>query len=161
MDSLKGIQCLIKAVQTGSIAAAGRQLGISAAAASQNIARLEKQLGCRLLVRTTRQLALTDAGERFYRRCLRTLDEARLAIEVDGRAHDSALVIAKDAARSRFLREQGIATTRIAAKLVLEDIDGVVQRLVQICDERMERMTCPPLHQPAAGPPPLAGEDQA
>lgn len=59
MDSLKGIQCLIKAVQTGSIAAAGRQLGISPAAASQNIARLEQQLGSRLLVRTTRQLALT------------------------------------------------------------------------------------------------------
>lgn len=47
MDSLKGIQCLIKAVQTGSIAAAGRQLGISPAAASQNIARLEQQLGSR------------------------------------------------------------------------------------------------------------------
>ena len=87
--------------------------------------------------------------------------KARLAVEVDGRAHDSASVIAKDEARSRFLREQGMATTRIPAKLVLEDIEAVVRRLVQICDERMERMTCSPLHQPAAGPPPLAGEDRA
>ncbi|GAA0755648.1 very-short-patch-repair endonuclease [Erythromicrobium ramosum] len=87
--------------------------------------------------------------------------KARLAIEVDGRAHESASVIAKDEARSRFLREQGIATTRIPAKLVLEDIEAVVRRLVQICDERIERMTCSPLHHAPHGPPPLAGEDRA
>jgi very-short-patch-repair endonuclease len=85
--------------------------------------------------------------------------KARLAIEVDGKAHDSAAVITKNAARSRFLREQGIATTRIPAKLVLEDIEGVVQRVVQICDERLEGMTGSPLHQTVSGPPPLAGED--
>jgi very-short-patch-repair endonuclease len=88
-------------------------------------------------------------------------NKARLAIEVDGLAHDAASVVAKDEARSRFLREQGIATTRIPAKLVLEDIEGVVQRLVRICDERIERMTCSPLHQTSSGPPPLAGEDRA
>jgi very-short-patch-repair endonuclease len=91
--------------------------------------------------------------------------KARPAIEVDGRAHDSASVIAKDAARSRFLRDNGIATTRIPAKLVLEDIEAVVRRLVQICDERIQGMTCSPLPHPAAkaldGPSPLAGEDQA
>jgi very-short-patch-repair endonuclease len=86
--------------------------------------------------------------------------KARLAIEVDGRAHDSTAVIAKDAARSRFVREQGIATTRIPAKLVLEDIEGVVRRLVHICDERMDSMTGSPLHQTASGPPPLNGEDR-
>ena len=87
--------------------------------------------------------------------------KARLAIEVDGRAHENPAVIAKDTARSRFLREQGVATTRIPAKLVLEDIEAVVRRLVDICDERMMTMTCSPLHQTASGPPPLAGEDQA
>jgi very-short-patch-repair endonuclease len=87
--------------------------------------------------------------------------KARLAIEVDGKAHDSPSVIAKDMARSRFLRQNGIATTRIPAKLVLEDIEAVVRRLVDICDERMKTMDRSPLHQPAAGPPPLAGEDQA
>lgn len=85
--------------------------------------------------------------------------KARLAIEVDGRAHDSVSVIAKDETRSRFLREQGIATTRIPAKLVLEDIEAVIRRLVQICDERMERMTCSPLPHPSDGPPPRSGED--
>ncbi len=87
--------------------------------------------------------------------------KALLAIEVDGGAHDNPSVIAKDASRSQFLHRQGIATTRIPAKLVLEDIEAVVQRLVQICDERMEPMTGSPLHRPADGPPPLAGEDRA
>ena len=85
--------------------------------------------------------------------------KARLAIEVDGIAHDNAKVIAKDGARSRFLREQGVATTRIPAQLVLEDIEAVIRRLVQICDERLEGMTCSPLHQTSSGPPPRAGED--
>ena len=49
-----------------------------------------KELGVTLLTRNTRQLALTDAGERFYRRCLRTLDEARLAIE-EARSEHSQL----------------------------------------------------------------------
>jgi len=85
--------------------------------------------------------------------------KARLAIEVDGMAHDNPSVMAKDEARSRFLRQQGIATTRIPAKLVLEDIGAVVRRLVDICDERMKTMDRSPLHHAPHGPPPLAGED--
>jgi very-short-patch-repair endonuclease len=91
--------------------------------------------------------------------------KARLVIEVDGSAHDNPSVIAKDQARSRFLREQGVATTRIPAKLVLEDIEAVVRRLVDICDERMKTMACSPLPHPAAkaldGPPPRSGEDRS
>ena len=112
-------------------------------------------------------LRLRPGGHKFRRQHpagIYVLDffcsRARLAIEVDGRAHDSPSVIERDAARSRFLRENGIATTRIPAKLVLEDIEAVVRRLVQICDERLEGMTCSPLHHASHGPPPLAGEDQ-
>lgn len=60
----------------------------------------------------------------------------RLAIEVDGWAHDSPETIARDRRRSEFLRSQGIATTRIPAKAVLEDIEAVLIRLRQICAER-------------------------
>ena len=63
MDTLRGVESFVRAVDSGSIAGAARLLNISAAAASQNIARLEKSLGVRLLTRTTRSLALTDAGE--------------------------------------------------------------------------------------------------
>ena len=66
MENLRGIDSFVKTVDAGSIAAAARLLGISSAAASQNITRLENQLGARLLTRTTRSLRLTEAGELYY-----------------------------------------------------------------------------------------------
>lgn len=66
MDTLRSIESFVKAVQAGSIAAGARLQGITAAAASQNIQRLEKSLGTRLLIRTTRKLAMTESGELYY-----------------------------------------------------------------------------------------------
>ena len=68
MKHLRGIEIFVKAVDAGSIAEAARQLRITAAAASQAIARLEASLGTRLLNRTTRSLALTDGGQVYFER---------------------------------------------------------------------------------------------
>ena len=84
--------------------------------------------------------------------------KAKLAIEVDGKSHENPKARSHDASRSSFLHDRGIASTRIPAKLVLEDLDAVVRRLVDICDERIMSLSAP-LHQPAAGPPPHAGGD--
>jgi very-short-patch-repair endonuclease len=86
---------------------------------------------------------------------------ARLAIEVDGAAHDAPPAIAADARRSHFLRSQGVATLRVPAKAVLADCDAVVRRIANACSERIDRMTRRPvpLHHPAGGPPPRTGED--
>ena len=87
---------------------------------------------------------------------------ARLAIEVDGFAHDSIRAAQSDAARSQFLRSQHIATTRIPAKAILDDLNAVVARIVEICGQRVsQRMEkhFVPLHHPADGPPPRAGEE--
>ncbi len=88
--------------------------------------------------------------------------KARLAIEVDGRAHDGVRAATADARRSHFLRSQGVATTRVPASAILEDIEPVVFRLVQICEGRIEQLSRDrpvPLHHPADGPPPRAGEE--
>lgn len=79
MDTLRGIDSFVKAVEGGSIAAAARQLGITAAAASQNIARLEQELGTRLLVRSTRRLSLTESGSLYYERVRGVVRELQLA----------------------------------------------------------------------------------
>ncbi|MDO8827640.1 LysR family transcriptional regulator [Methylophaga sp.] len=79
MDTMRGVETFVRAVELGSIAAAARRLGISAAAASQNIARLETALGARLLTRTTRSLALTDNGEVYFQRVKGLLNELELA----------------------------------------------------------------------------------
>ncbi|MBA4162148.1 MAG: hypothetical protein C0515_08750 [Novosphingobium sp.] len=86
----------------------------------------------------------------------------RLAIEVDGFGHDSIRAAKADAARSHFLRSQHIATTRVPAKAILEDLSAVVVRLVEICDQRARQRlenSPVPLHHPADGPPPRAGEE--
>ncbi|KVL08463.1 LysR family transcriptional regulator [Burkholderia sp. MSMB1826] len=82
MDSsqrVRAIISLVQAVDAGSFAAAARQLGVTSAAVSKNVAGLEKALGVRLMNRTTRTLKLTDEGEAFLRHAriaLETLDAA-------------------------------------------------------------------------------------
>ena len=63
-----------RAVETASLSAAARSLGVPRATIGRRLARLEEKLGARLLRRTTRSLALTDAGEAFYRHARIVLD---------------------------------------------------------------------------------------
>ncbi|AJP50639.1 LysR family transcriptional regulator [Pseudomonas simiae] len=81
MVSLDRFDTFKAVVEAGSLTAAADLLGQTRAVVSFNLKRLEAELGVTLLTRNTRQLALTDAGERFYVRCTRMLEEARLAVE--------------------------------------------------------------------------------
>lgn len=79
LDRLVGMMVLRRAIELGSIAAAGRATGLSAEMAGQHLKALETRLGVRLLTRTTRRLAPTDAGRAYYERCVAALDEIALA----------------------------------------------------------------------------------
>jgi DNA-binding transcriptional LysR family regulator len=68
-----------RVIETGSLAAAGRSLNLSPAMVSKRIAALEERLGARLLHRTTRKLATTEAGQRFYERVSEILAASREA----------------------------------------------------------------------------------
>ena len=68
-------------VRAGSLTAAAAPLGISKAMVGQHLARLEAELGVALVVRTTRRMALTEAGTAFYADCVRILAETEAAIE--------------------------------------------------------------------------------
>ena len=81
MVSLDRFDTFKAVVEAGSLTAAADLLGQTRAVVSFNIKRLEAELGVTLLTRNTRRLALTEAGERFYQRCLSMLEEARLAID--------------------------------------------------------------------------------
>lgn len=88
MSVFDDMAVFIRVVEKGSFSAAGRDLRMSAALVSSRIARLERHLAVRLFNRTTRKVALTDAGQRYYEDCLdirrRVAEaEARLA-EDDG-----------------------------------------------------------------------------
>jgi len=73
------MQAFVVSVDRGSLSAAARTLGRSAAAITRAVASLEERLGAELLRRTTRSLKLTEAGERYLavaRRVLAELEEA-------------------------------------------------------------------------------------
>ncbi len=65
MADLALLTSFVRAAEHGSFSAAARSLGLTAAAVSKNVARLEALLGARLFHRSTRQIALTESGERF------------------------------------------------------------------------------------------------
>lgn len=67
-------------VRAGGFSAAAAELGISKAAVSDHVRRLEQRLGVRLLNRTTRSLSLTASGEACYRHCLRLIEAGDLAV---------------------------------------------------------------------------------
>lgn len=78
--------------------------------------------------------------------------ERRLAIEVDGEAHSMGDRPERDEIRDAVLAEAGFETLRIAARDVLDNLDGVLTHILTTCKNR-------PLHRSAAliGPPPSAG----
>ena len=63
---LSGIEVLSAVVEAGSFSAAARRLGLPKTTVSAKVAGLEKRLGVLLLQRTTRQLRMTEAGEKYF-----------------------------------------------------------------------------------------------
>jgi DNA-binding transcriptional LysR family regulator len=66
---LGSIELFCQAAELSSFTAAANAVGVTPAAVSRSIARLEERLGVRLFVRTTRQIRLTDGGQRYYEQC--------------------------------------------------------------------------------------------
>jgi DNA-binding transcriptional LysR family regulator len=81
MDDLNDIYFFASVAQYGGFSAAARTIGVEKTRLSRRIAALEKRLGVRLLQRTTRALALTEAGQRFFERSVATVEGAQAAFD--------------------------------------------------------------------------------
>jgi DNA-binding transcriptional LysR family regulator len=75
MDRYQAMKVFQQVAEAGGFAAASRKLNISPPAVTRTIAGLEDLIGARLLVRTTRSVKLTEAGERYLDECRRILAE--------------------------------------------------------------------------------------
>jgi DNA-binding transcriptional LysR family regulator len=84
MDRHQAMECFRRIVETGSFAAAARDLNCSRSVVSKYMAFLEAWTQSRLLARTTRQQQLTTAGERFYAYC------CKIAAETEGMLQEVA-----------------------------------------------------------------------
>ncbi len=75
MEQLTGLRAFVKTVELGSFVAAGRAMELSASAVGKAVARLEQEVGVRLLQRSTRSIQPTAEGRLFHERCRRILDD--------------------------------------------------------------------------------------
>lgn len=78
-EEIGGFVTFARVVEQASFTGAAEVLGLSKSAVSKQVARLEETLGVRLLNRTTRKLQVTEAGNVFYERCRRIVDEVEEA----------------------------------------------------------------------------------
>jgi len=83
MDKLQAMNTFIRVVESGSFSAVAREKQTTQSHVSKQVAALERELGAKLLSRTTRSLALTEAGERYFtqaRRLVAEIAEAEMAL---------------------------------------------------------------------------------
>ncbi len=79
MNRLEAMGVFLAVIDAGSLSAAGRKLGMPLATVSRKVSDLEAELKTRLLIRSTRQLTLTEAGRGYVAACRRILDDVNEA----------------------------------------------------------------------------------
>jgi len=140
MDRLDAMQAFMTVADLKGFAAAARKLRLSPSAVTRLIASLEDRIGARLLQRTTRQVALTDAGARYLeriRRILADVEEAETAAEGERARPTGRLVISAPVGFGR-LHVSSVVTAylkrhrEVSAELRLED------RVINLVEEGVD-----------------------
>lgn len=89
MQNLNSLRVFARVVETRSFTEAGKQLALTASAVSKSISKLEKELGVRLLQRTTRSVGPTEEGQAFYTHCRQILADIQSAENHLGQSTES------------------------------------------------------------------------
>jgi DNA-binding transcriptional LysR family regulator len=74
-NRIDAMALFVTAIDTGSLSAAAREHGLSLSSVSRHLTMLEERIGTRLIIRSTRMLALTEAGRTYYERAKRLITE--------------------------------------------------------------------------------------
>ncbi|EYD75270.1 Transcriptional regulator, LysR family [Rubellimicrobium mesophilum DSM 19309] len=137
MDRLSCDRMFAAVVEAGSFAGAAQRLGTSSGQASKLVSRLESELGVRLLHRTTRALAPTEAGQAYYDRLRNLLDEFdALDAEVRDQGSEPRGTVRVTAPLTfGTLRLAGILTDFAAAHPQIGLDVSFTDRLVNLVDE--------------------------
>ncbi|WP_179405547.1 LysR family transcriptional regulator [Burkholderia guangdongensis] len=104
MDTLVSMKVFRYVVEVGSFVGAAERMQMSAAMASKHVMYLEQQLGARLLHRTTRRVAPTEAGREYYERLVQALSE----LDEAGQAVGAASVVPQGRLRVTSLSAFGL-----------------------------------------------------
>ncbi|WGS50182.1 LysR family transcriptional regulator [Paraburkholderia sp. D15] len=137
MDTLVSMKVFRHVVEVGSFVGAAEKLEMSAAMASKHVMHLEQQLGARLLNRTTRRVAPTEAGREYYER----LSQALTELEEAGQVVGAASVVPQGRLRVSSLSAFGLshvmaAVADYAAQYPQVTVDITLSdRVVELIDE--------------------------
>jgi DNA-binding transcriptional LysR family regulator len=148
LDRLRCIESFVTTVEEGSIAASARKLGVTPAAVSQNIRKLEDNLGSRLLIRTTRKISLTESGKVYFDRTrplVRELENAGREIsvmqgDISGRLRISATLAFGRHVIAPLIPRFAALYPKISAELILTDrgVDHIAEEIdVSVRFERL------------------------
>jgi len=74
-NRIDAMALFVTAIDTGSLSAAARERGLSLSSVSRHLTTLEERIGTRLIIRSTRMLALTEAGRAYYEKAKRLITE--------------------------------------------------------------------------------------
>jgi DNA-binding transcriptional LysR family regulator len=140
LADINELRTFVRIVSSGSLSAAGREMGLALSVVSKRLANLERRLDVRLLARSTRALSVTDEGRDLYLRAQRILaevDEAESAlshgrIEARGVLRISATIAFGRAHVSPVCASLVQANPRLSVDLVLTD------RLTNLIDESLD-----------------------
>jgi DNA-binding transcriptional LysR family regulator len=137
MDTLVSMKVFRHVVEAGSFVGAADKMEMSAAMASKHVMHLEQQLGARLLNRTTRRVAPTEAGREYYDR----LSQALTELDEAGQAVGAASVVPQGRLRVSSLSAFGLshvmaAVADYAAQYPQVTVDMTLSdRVVELIDE--------------------------
>ncbi|TCQ72139.1 DNA-binding transcriptional LysR family regulator [Raoultella ornithinolytica] len=90
LSLLPDLALFVQIVEQGSFSAVARLTGTTPSAVSRSVSRLEREMGSKLLHRSTRKLRLSDAGKTVYAHALEMLEAAHLAMDAAGSAQQVA-----------------------------------------------------------------------
>jgi DNA-binding transcriptional LysR family regulator len=140
MHELAGIEAFVAVVERGSFTAAAKALQTAKSSVSEAVRALEERMGARLLGRTTRSVAPTEAGAAFYRSCRRLLDELQAARTEAQARHKSPAgtlrVAAPDGFAPRFI-VPGLPAFRAAHPAIdIELVEGAEP--AKLVDEQLD-----------------------
>ena len=105
MDRLDAIKIFVRVVESGSFSAVARELGVGQPAVSKQVANLETYLGAQLLMRTSRNLSLTESGRDFYESASRLISDLEAAESRVGRGQASPAGVVRVTAAHAFSRQ--------------------------------------------------------
>ena len=140
MDRLESMTAFVSVARAGGFSAASRELGIPLATISRRVGELESALGVRLLRRSTRQVVVTEAGQKFFAACQRALEDLRDAEEAvsnEDRTPRGELTITAPIAFGR-LHLQPVVMEFLAAHPQINLRLQLVDRIVNIADEHID-----------------------